>query len=440
MSSAAETHFRSDFSLSGRCLAGRPVGPSAYRRSAKDRRALLRENYCRTSARRMWSGKSFCTVKHMRVPRPRPWDVLFALAGAAVLAGDGIHRGTGSVGVAVALSVLACLPLAWGSQAPLTALFGTAAGLLVCLAVFEPYDTAIFVLAVALYNVARLGDRRRSLIVGAGTAIFLVTVIMIIATNNVAGDTGVRLGIALGALVIGDTVRTRRELREANRERDLRIAQQREQESRRRVSDERLRMARDLHDTVAHALVAINVRAGVAAHLHASEDLDGVLRDIMAVSAEALNDLRTTLSLLREADDPAPIAPTLDLASMTQLLDHAKSAGLDADADVKLNGRAIPIAVEQAGFRIIQEALTNVMRHAAASRARVTLRVEADALHIDVTDDGTGAASGAPSSGGHGLRGMTERAAALGGEVSAGPAERGGWQVHARLPLTSGKR
>jgi signal transduction histidine kinase len=388
----------------------------------------------------MWSGKCFCTVKHMHVPRPRPWDILFALAAAAALAGDGIHRGTGSAGVSVALSLLACLPLAWASQAPLKALLGTAAGLLLCLAVFEPYDTAIFVLAVALYSVANLGDRRRSLMVGAATAIFLVTLIHFIATDNAMGDTAVRLGIALGALVIGDTVRSRRELREARHERDLRIAQEREQESLRRVADERLRVARDLHDTVAHALVAINVRAGVAAHLHASEDSDGVLRDIMAVSAEALNDLRTTLSLLREADDPAPTAPTLDLASLTQLLDRAKAAGLDADADVELNGHVIPIAVEQAGFRIVQEALTNVMRHASASRARITLRVEGDALRIDVADDGTGAVLGAPSTGGHGLRGMTERAAALGGEVSAGPAERGGWHVHARLPLSSGKR
>jgi signal transduction histidine kinase len=368
------------------------------------------------------------------------WDVLFALAGAAALVGDEIHRGTGSLGLAIPLALGACLPLAWSSQAPLRALLGTAAGLLVCLAAFQPYDTAIFVLAVALYNVASLGDRRRSLIVGAATAIFLVTVIMIIASDNIARNTGLRLGVVFGALVIGDTVRSRRELREARHERDVRIAQEREQANLRRVADERLRIARDLHDTVAHALVAINVRAGVAAHLHANEDSDGALEDIMAVSAEALNDLRTTLSLLREADDPAPTAPTLDLASLTQLLDRAKAAGLDANANVELNGHAIPIAVEQAGFRIVQEALTNVLRHAAASRALVSLRVDGDTLDIDVTDDGTAVAFGAPARGGHGLRGMTERAAALGGEVSAGPAERGGWHVHARLPLTHGKR
>src|SRR5882672_5283069 len=378
--------------------------------------------------------------QRMRLAPPRRWDVLFALAAAGALVGDEIHRGTASVGIAIPLAVVACLPLAWRSQAPLTALLATAAGLLVCLAVFQPYDTAIFVLAVALYTVASLGDRRRSLIVGAGTAVFLVTLIMMISSDSVASNAGLRLGVALGALVIGDTVRSRRELREARRERDLRIAQEREQESLRRIADERLRIARDLHDTVAHALVAINVRAGVAAHLHASNDAAEALKDIMAVSAEALNDLRTTLSLLREADDPAPTAPTLDLASMTQLLDRARAAGLDADAAVELNGHAIPIAVGQAGFRVVQEALTNVMRHAAASRALVSLRVDGDTLDIDVTDDGTAEASDTPAIGGHGLRGMTERAAALGGEVSAGPAERGGWHVHARLPLTHGKR
>ena len=260
----------------------------------------------------------------------------------------------------------------------------------------------------------------------AATAAFVVVVIVVIA-DNVAINTAIRLGVVFAALVLGDTVRSRRELRDARRE-------EREQENRRRVSDERLRIARDLHDSVAHALVAIKVRAGVAAHLHGSDE---ALKDIMAVSSDALNDLRATLDLLRDADDPAPTAPTLDLASLTQLVERAKAAGLDADTNVRLNGHAIPIAVGQAGFRIVQEALTNVMRHAAASRARVSLHVEADTLHVEVTNDGNVAA---PTQGGHGLRGMRERAAALGGDVTAGPAERGGWHVHARLPLRSAKR
>jgi signal transduction histidine kinase len=361
----------------------------------------------------------------MHLARPRPWEIAIALAGAAALVGDAIFRGSGSIALAIPLAVLACAPLAWSARAPLPALLATTAGLLLCLAVFQPYHAAIFVLAVPLYSVASLGDRRRSVIVGAATAAFVVVVVVVIA-DNVAVNTAVRLGVVFAAVVLGDMMRSRRALGIAKRE-------EREQESLRRIADERLRIARDLHDTVAHALVAINVRAGVAAHLHASEDSDGALRDIMSVSAEALDDLRTTLGLLRDADDPAPTAPTLDLASMTQLLDRAKVGGLDADADVQLNGHAIPIAVGQAGFRIVQEALTNVIRHADAAHAHVALRVEADSLHIDVTDDGTGA--GTPATGGHGLRGMGERAAALGGEMSAGAADDGGWRVHARLPL-----
>jgi signal transduction histidine kinase len=371
----------------------------------------------------------------MHLVRPRWWEFLIAVAAAAALIGDALNRGSGPIAFAIPLALLAALPLAWSSQAPLAALLATVAGLLVCLAVFQPYNVAITVLAVALYNVANLGDRRRSLFVGIGTAAFLVTLIMLIAHDNLARNTAIRVGIALGVLIVGDTVRSRRELREARRERDLGIAQEREQESLRRIADERLRIARELHDTVAHALVAINVRAGVAAHLEGSEDPGEALKDIRDVSADALNDLRTTLSLLRAADEPAPTAPTLDLTSLTQLLDRAKASGVDATADVQLDGQPIPIAVEQAGFRIVQEALTNVLRHAAASRALVSLRIDGDALDIDVSDDGSGGAG--ESSPGHGLRGMRERATALGGKVTAGPVDQGGWHVHARLPLGS---
>src|SRR5437868_14514488 len=111
---------------------------------------------------------------HMQLPRPRPWEILLALAAAAALVGDALYRGSGSVALAIPLALIACLPLAWSSQAPLTALLATTAGLIVCLAVFHPYHAAIFVLAVALVNVAALGDRRRSVIVGAATAAFVV--------------------------------------------------------------------------------------------------------------------------------------------------------------------------------------------------------------------------------------------------------------------------
>jgi signal transduction histidine kinase len=360
--------------------------------------------------------------QRMRLPRPQPWDVLIAVAAAAGLIVEGLLRGSGSAGAVIVLALVTALPLAWSSGAPLPALLGTTAGLLVCLAVFQPYDVATAVLAVALYRVASLGDRRRSLLVGAAAAALVVS-IAVVVSDSVAANAAVRLGVIVGALVIGDTVRSRRELREARRERDQRIA------------DERLRVARELHDTVAHALVAINVSAGVAAHLRRDDD---VLAEIMAVSAQALEDLRTTLGLLRETDEPAPTGPALDLTSLAQLVDRVTAAGVQTDTEVELNGHVLPLAVGQAGYRIVQEALTNVMRHAPASHARVVLHVDGDALLIDVTDDGV-VDSEACSTGGHGLLGMTERAAALGGQLSAGPAETG-WHVHARLPLAPGGR
>ena len=128
------------------------------------------------------------------------------------MVGDALFRGSGSVALAIPLALIACLPIAWSSQKPLTALLATTAGLVVCLAVFQPYHAAIVVLAVALYNVAALGDRRRSLIVGAATAAFVVVVIVVIA-DNVAVNTAIRLGVVFAALVLGDTVRSRRELR-----------------------------------------------------------------------------------------------------------------------------------------------------------------------------------------------------------------------------------
>jgi signal transduction histidine kinase len=199
------------------------------------------------------------------------------------------------------------------------------------------------------------------------------------------------------------------------------------------VADERLRIARELHDELAHSLVAINVRAGVAVDLQGAQDPLPALQDIKQVSATALRDLRATLSILREQAEAAPVAPAFDLDSLPRLVEQARSGGLRADADVDVDGAAVPSAIGGAAFRIVQEALTNVLRHADASNAQVRVRAGRDRLDIEITDDGQADASGANA--GLGLRGMAERAAALGGRVDAGPRDEGGWRVHAVLPL-----
>jgi signal transduction histidine kinase len=287
--------------------------------------------------------------------------------------------------------------------------------------------------AVQLFTVALLGDRQRSLAVGALTAIVVIAAIVAVDGSVDAGSIAIRVPLVFATLVFGDTIRSRRALRAAARERARRDAHDREEEGRRLAAEERLRIARELHDTLAHSLVAINVRAGVALELDASQDPCAALQDIKQASSSALRDLRATLGALRDQGEIAPTAPAFDLGSLPELVENARAAGVRADMNIELDTANVPSAVSGAAFRIVQEALTNVLRHADASNAGVRVSARPDALEIEITDDGRG--NGVTVSPGHGLRGMAERAGALGGRVQAGPRDEGGWRVRAVLPL-----
>jgi signal transduction histidine kinase len=364
----------------------------------------------------------------------RRLDVGLALAGAAALIVEGLLRAPHDLPLgAYPLAALTAVPLAIRTRAPLAALFGVEAGAIACVAVFRPTWAAVALVMVALFTVALLGDRQRSLAVGAVTAIGLVITIFLLDGSLELTGAAIRLLLVVAALALGDTMRSRRALRAAALAESRREEREREEQSRQRVAAERLHIAQELHDTLAHALVAINVRAGVAAHLNQSEDPAAALLDIKTVSAEALRDLRVTLGLLREHGEAAPVSPALDLSALPALVERARATGLDADVDIEVNGEVVPSPVAQAAFRIVQEALTNVLRHARASSAHVLVTTTGRTLEVDVTDDGRGGAAGTE---GHGLQGMTERAAALGGRVDTGPRVEGGWRVHALLPLS----
>jgi signal transduction histidine kinase len=366
----------------------------------------------------------------------RPWDVALAALGAAALIVEGQLRATGGLSPgAVVLAVAAAAPLAWRTRAQVAALVGVEAGALLCAVAFGASWAATGLLLVGLYTVALRGHRQRSVVVGAITSLAVVVAIVLIDGSVELTGIVLRLLLVIGALALGDTIRSRRELRATARQQAVREAREREEAARRRVADERLRMARELHDTLAHSLVAINVRASVAVDLHDSQDPSAALQDIKQVSATALRDLRATLSLLREPDDAAPTAPAFGLDGLPGLADNARTAGLHTDVDVHVDGVAVPSAIGGAAFRIIQEALTNVLRHADAASAHVRVRASPDALDIEVTDDGRAGETGAAT--GLGLRGMAERAAALGGRLDVGPRAEGGWRVHAVLPLSS---
>ncbi|MGI8411767.1 MAG: sensor histidine kinase [Solirubrobacteraceae bacterium] len=364
-------------------------------------------------------------------------DVALVVTGVAGLILEAV-AGHHSVALAVPLALLTCLPWLGRERYPLPTLLLTAAGLIACVLVLRAYDVASIAAAALLFFVALDGDRRKSLVVGTVStvvlALLVVALIPVIERSDDLSGAGTRVLAVLAALVAGDLVRSRGALRAAKREQAASEVRELRDRVDRQAAAERLRIARELHDTLAHALVAINVRAGVTAHLGASPDATAAFNEIKDVSAQALTDLRATLDVLRDRETPAPRDPALGLEAVPRLVQRAQAAGLHAQAELELGGTAIPSVVDQAGFRIVQESLTNVMRHAHASQARVRIAAQAGELLIEITDDGQGAPGG-EHAGGHGLRGMSERAAAVGGRVAAGPLGGRGWQVRATLPL-----
>jgi signal transduction histidine kinase len=231
--------------------------------------------------------------------------------------------------------------------------------------------------------------------------------------------------------LVGDAVRTRR-LRMETLEARVGMA---EQETLRRVAEERLRIAREVHDVVGHGLATITLRAGVADRVAQRDpaEVRRALQAIRQISRESLAELSALLGVLR-SEGEAERAPTPDLAALPRLVDGLRDAGMDVELQIESNGGTpVPEVVGAAGYRIVQEALTNVARHAGPNAAaRVRLARHDGVVEIEVRDDGLGAANVAP---GGGLTGMRERAAAVGGQLEAGGAPGGGFRVWASLPV-----
>ena len=221
------------------------------------------------------------------------------------------------------------------------------------------------------------------------------------------------------------------------RERTAEAIRMREEEALRRASEERLRIARELHDALGHHLSLISVQSGVALHL--GEDLPEQARSslsaIKEASKEALIELRSVLEILREQDERAPRSPTSTLARLDDLVAQASAAGIEVRTEVEGAARPLPFGVDVAAYRIVQEALTNVTRHAAGATATVRVSYGERDLTVQIDDDGgTSSAQGTVGSG-KGIVGMRERVAALGGELEAGRRPGGGYTVRARFPL-----
>jgi signal transduction histidine kinase len=224
------------------------------------------------------------------------------------------------------------------------------------------------------------------------------------------------------------------------------MARSRAEEARRRASEERMRIAQELHDVLAHNISLINVQAGVALHLmdERPEQVRTALTSIKQASKEALTELRSVLEVLRQGGDELPRAPVAGLDHLDGLLARTREAGLDVRLEVEGTPVPLPPEVDLAAFRIVQEALTNVTRHAGTPRATVRIAYREADVTVQVDDDGRGGAAprhgAGTDGGGNGIRGMQERTSALGGELEAGPRADGvgggaGFRVRARLPL-----
>jgi signal transduction histidine kinase len=320
---------------------------------------------------------------------------------------------------------------------PVGVLIAVAAGLLGCLALFHPNRAAAAVVMLAVYTVGFEGRRLRSLLVGAAMAPLVVAAMFVTAGSGLEpGSIVAYIALVLAALAAGDALRGRRALREAAAEE---LEREREATTQHRLDEQRLRLAHELHDALAHTLVGINVRAAAAARSLGSARGEGLvaLEEITRASADALTELRSTLKMLRPAAGEAPLRPAQGLMDLGALADGVRGTGLAVEMAIDTTPDELPSSIGHAAYRIVQEALTNVLRHSTAAHVVVGIRQTDDELTIEIADDGRPLPRHWAGSG-HGLQGMTERAVALGGSCEAGAVSEGGWRVCASLPLKAG--
>jgi signal transduction histidine kinase len=289
-------------------------------------------------------------------------------------------------------------------------------------------------LVVALMAAVVSGERvaaGAALIAGWATFLWLPAALGNTSTPTVLAS----LSVAAWLLVLfaaAEALRWRREQAAQARE-------ARQREARRKADEERLRIARELHDVLAHNISLINVQSGVALHLidEQPEQARSALSAINQASADALKEVRSVLGVLRGNHEQPPLAPTVGLDQLDELVSRAAAAGVEVALRVSGDRRPLPASVDLAAFRIVQESLTNVVRHAGTSAATVELTYRNGDLQVQIDDDGRGTGASSGDGAGSGISGMRERAAALGGELEAGPLPDGGFRVRARLPIRS---
>jgi signal transduction histidine kinase len=386
----------------------------------------------------------------LRRLRANPWwfDSALALAAAglstALFVFDPAFRA-----LPIATFVLGCglvllhtLPLAARRRFPLAVLATSVASGLAFAALDLSPDLLWMTLLVAVYSVAAYGSRWVSL---AGLVVAeLGWAALQLTPGRFQAPTVISNALLIAAVwLLGHFVGVRRLNVLQLEERTAELEQAREELARRAVVEERLRLARELHDVVAHAMSVIAVQSGVGAHVADTQPEEAArsLAAIEATSRAALEELRRLLGVLRQEDEPqGDLAPVPGLADLDSLLAEVSKAGLVVKLQVNGTRASLPAGVDLSAYRIVQEALTNVVKHAGPAHAQVVVGYRDQDVTVEVTDDGRGApvsASDGQVGTGHGLIGMRERVAAFSGELEVGPRPGGGFRVAARLPLAA---
>jgi signal transduction histidine kinase len=338
-------------------------------------------------------------------------------------------------------AVALAAPLAARRRYPLLVLAVTAVHFPFYWAVGQVNEIASWlVLGVAVYSAAVYGDRRRAHWAVVTAALLVIGIAVL--PGLVAGGRPVELAaVALFDAMpfvlgwsLGTTMRTLREYRAELEERNRQLDREREANARRAVLEERVRIARELHDVVAHHVSVMGVQAGVARRLFDRDPREAVaaIGSVETAGRQAIADLQQLVGVLRreEGDD---LAPQPSLRRLPELVEQMRQAGLPVQLTTSGRPRPLPAGVELSAYRIIQEALTNTLKHAGPARAAVAIRYDDGAVELEVLDDGRGPPPGRPEAGGKGLVGMRERVSLYGGRLDAGARPGGGFRVHALL-------
>jgi signal transduction histidine kinase len=342
-------------------------------------------------------------------------------------------RPTGLDAGAFALLAIGPIALLQRRRFPVPVLLIVFTATIVYAVIGYPAGPVFLSLIIAFVTVVIRGHRSLGVLtVITGWALFLWLPVLFGRGDSPTPGDAVALAAWLAVLLAGA------ELIRGRRERAVALRLGREQQERRRAEEERLRIARELHDVLAHNISLINVQSGVALHLldQQPEQARSALTIINEASADALREVRSVLGVLRGVDERVPRAPTAGLARLGDLISGSAAAGVNVQVEVDGRRRPLPTSVDLAAFRIVQESLTNVVRHSGAAAARVRLGFDEHELTVQVDDEGVGQPSDRrDEDGGNGIAGMRERAVALGGDLDAGSRGDRGFRVWARLPL-----